>query len=176
LKTINVQVGLPADVVIRVTERQPVLAWQIGNDKKWIDEEGYTFPAGADESGLVLVQAQGDPPSEKPATVESSGETLPEAVDIKPKATPYLPPEMIEPIIKMSKLVPAGSPVLYDPKYGVGWNDPQQGWKVYVGMNLKNVDLQLEQYQVISADLIKREIHPVMISVEFPNAPFYRLE
>jgi hypothetical protein len=176
LKTINVQVGLPADVVVRVTERQPALAWQIGEDLKWIDQEGYTFPAGNDEPNLVLVQAQGDPPSEKVPDASASDNITLEELTKKPKPKPYLPPEMIEPIIKMSKLVPEGSPVLYDPKYGVGWNDPQQGWKVYVGMDLKDVDLKLEQYQVISADLARREIHPIMISVEYPHAPFYRLE
>ncbi|MDD5368694.1 MAG: FtsQ-type POTRA domain-containing protein [Anaerolineaceae bacterium] len=182
LASVSVQVGLPADVVVRVTERTPILAWQQGSDTKWIDQAGFAFPVRGSEPGLVTIQAEGNPPglatnpggaqiaTDASSTVTSGAPK----VDAQPK--PFISPEMIDPILKMSKQVPEGTPVLYDPRYGLGWSDPTQGWKVYIGMDLENMDLKLNQYRVIVDDLNKRGIRPVMISVEFPHAPFYRLE
>jgi cell division protein FtsQ len=182
LATISIQVGLPADVVVRVTERAPILAWQQGSDTKWIDQNGFAFPMRGTEPGLVTIQAEGNPPGpaadpkEALPAANTSSTAATGSVKVEAQPKPFLTPEMINPILKMSKQVPEGSPVLYDPRYGLGWNDPTQGWKVYIGMDLENMDLKLSQYKAIVDDLNKRGIHPVMISVEFPHAPFYRLE
>ena len=45
LADINVQVSLPNVVTITARERQPILAWKMGDNIRWIDAEGYIFPA-----------------------------------------------------------------------------------------------------------------------------------
>ncbi len=40
----TVRVGLPASVVIRVSERQPVVRWFWGREEYWVDEEGVILP------------------------------------------------------------------------------------------------------------------------------------
>ncbi len=168
----SIQVGLPANVVIRIKERQPVVAWQQNGETRWIDQAGMIFPVRGDVPELVNVQAEGNPPAPRPAEEEKPA-ALPNP---KPKAPqPFINQDLLVAIQKLSVQAPSGTPVLYDPRYGLGWNDPQ-GWKVYYGMDIENMDLKLEQYKVIVTDLGKRGIQPKMISVEFPHAPFYRLE
>ena len=50
------------------------------------------------------------------------------------------------------------------------------GWDVYVGTDLSNFDQKFALYQSISEQLAGQGITPALISVEFVNAPYYRLE
>ncbi|MCL4560515.1 MAG: FtsQ-type POTRA domain-containing protein [Chloroflexi bacterium] len=172
----DIEVGIPNAVVVRIIERKPVIAWQQDGKTQWIDAAGIVFPERGSAEGLVTVEAEGAPVI--PGSEKSSAETI--SVVDQPALEPsepkiFLPPEMIPSIIKLSKQAPAGMPIAFSPRYGLGWNDPQ-GWKVYFGMETNDVDLKLQQYQVIVQHLTSQGIHPVMISVEFPRAPFYRLE
>lgn len=179
MESISIQVGLPADVVVRVTERKPILQWNQGNESKWIDSQGFAFPVRGEAVDVILVQADGNPPGnateaskeEKPSTTAST-KVLAKETEVKP----FLTNDMIESIQKIGAQIPKDTPVLYNANYGLGWIDPQGGWKVYIGMRLENMDVKLKQYQVIVDDLNKRGIRPVMISVEYPHAPFYRVE
>ncbi len=173
----EVEVGLPAGLVVQVVERQPVLAWQQGDQLKWIDEEGMAFPARGEMPDLMTIQGEGDPPGPaEPADAEGTNTPTGTVVlpsDQKPKR--FIDPALIESILKLAGQPPAGTPVLYNPKYGLGWNDPG-GWKVYFGTKVDDMDLKLQQYRVIVDSLSMQNIHPVLISVEFAHAPFYRLE
>jgi len=57
----------------------------------------------------------------------------------------------------------------------MGWIDPR-GWKVYFGIDLSDLQVKEAEYQVIVDHLTQQGITPVMISVEFPHAPYYRTE
>jgi len=177
IATASVQVGLPAGVAIRVKEREPVLAWHQNDETRWIDKDGFIFPARGDSSTLVNVQSEGDPPGlAKPADENADKPEVITPEDLKPKvASQYIQPELIAAIQKLSGQAPTGTAILYDPRYGLGWIDPK-GWKVYYGTQIENMDLKLNQYAVIIEDFAKRGIQPTMISVEYPHAPFYRTE
>ncbi|HEY3344545.1 MAG TPA: FtsQ-type POTRA domain-containing protein [Anaerolineaceae bacterium] len=188
LSKASVQVGLPASVVVRVQERQPLINWQGDKQTVWVDASGMAFPPRGEPSGLIAVKAVGTPPA-PPST--PSGDTAagsssapaptatpvatPLAPDLKPAAHPFLTADLISAIQKLSGQAPAKTAILYDARYGLGWKDPK-GWTVYFGSNMDSMDLKLEQYKVITGELAKQKIVPAMISVEFPHAPFYRLE
>ncbi len=185
----SISVGLPASVAVRVQERQPIIAWQGEKDTLWIDADGMAFTPRGNVDGLIIVQAKGNPPAPAAATPEdaesaSSGKgtatptpvATPIALPDQPQpARAFITADLIAAIQKLSSQAPANTPIMYDTHYGLGWKDPQ-GWVVYFGSNVTNMDLKLQQLKVITGELANEQIVPTMISVEFPQAPFYRLE
>jgi hypothetical protein len=122
----------------------------------------------------IAVSPTSAPSSANGTSIPDAASPAAAAQNNKPSG-PFLSKDMITAIEKISKKAPADTPILYDPQYGLGWYDTQ-GCKVYFGMDTGSVDVKLQQVQTITDDLSKKGIHPTMISVEFPNAPFYRLE
>jgi hypothetical protein len=55
----------------------------------------------------------------------------------------------------------------------MGWKD-NRGWEVYFGQNSGEMTLKLRIYQALQDDLTKKGITPSLISVAYPDAPFYR--
>ncbi len=178
LSSVRVSVALPAGLTVKVTERQPVIAWKQGDTVQWIDKNGYAFPVRGDSGNLVAVDASAAPSSTSSAAVAlqsaalATGKAAP-AQNAAPTA--FLDPDLVNAILTLGPKVPQGTTLAYNPDYGLGWNDPQ-GWQVFFGKNLNDMDEKLAQYQAIAAELTRQNIHPVLISVEFPRAPFYRLE
>ena len=182
---VSVSISLPASLNITVVERQPVIAWIQGENTLWIDRNGYAFsPRGDAGVTLINVQAEGNPPS--PSTISSPASastpqpaSTPAAAPLASQAgnssRPLLSPELVTAILELGAQVPAGTPVVYNPSYCLGWNDPG-GWQVYFGSSLTDMDIKLAEYKAIVQQLTQQGVKPAMISVEFPHAPFYRLE
>jgi hypothetical protein len=164
IATASVEVDLPASVVVTVSERQPVIAWLQDGQTTWVDAQGYAFAPRGDVSGLVIVTAAGAPPT--PGNLD-----LHQTIG----ARPFLTSDLSKAIATLSPLVPQGSALIFDPGYGLGWSDPR-GWKVYFGHSNGDVVLKYQVYQSMLDYLAKHNIQPVLISVEYPNAPYYRVE
>jgi cell division protein FtsQ len=164
IRDVSVKVGFPAQLIVTITERTPVVAWQQGDQVLWLDAEGVAFPPRGTADGLIAIQASGTPPFDAladPADPASAHRLLsPDAVTALQAITPY---------------VPAGSALIYDPSYGLGWKDAR-GWNAYFGQTTGDISVKLQMYQTLVDNLAQRGIQPTMISVEFPNAPFYRVE
>jgi len=158
----KVDITLPNTVSRQVTERQPVVRWQQGDGYTWISEDGIAFRPHGDDAGLLSVVATAAPPT----VVNISTDPLTPA--------PFISPEMVQTLKGLAGHVPAGVPILYDPASGFGWNDPQ-GWRVFVGMSARDIELKLRVYESMVASLTQRGIRPVMINVTYPAAPYYRL-
>ena len=163
IASLSVDVQVPGKVIITVEERMPVIAWNQGDSTLWVDAEGFSFPPRGQVSGVLNITASGNPPSPAPAA------------DPAPGTTPFLPAEIFATIDTIKPYLPEGSAVIFDQQYGIGWNDPQ-GWKVYFGHSDGDNTLKIEVYKSMLAYLEKKNIKPILISVEYPNAPFYRLE
>ena len=181
---VSVSIGIPASLNVTVTERQPVLFWDQGQTTLWIDRNGYAFPIRGDAgTKLVDVQAEGNPPSLAAVSSPAAGSTaLPSLSQVPPAALqtansghPFLTPSLVSAILQLGTQAPIGTPVIFNPKYGLGWKDPE-GWQVYFGSSLTDLDTKLAEYKAIVQQLNQQGIKPVMISVEFPRAPYYRLE
>jgi|GEM_PF-366016 len=155
----------PNKVSLKVSEREPVLIWKQGRQTVWIDIFGIPMQPRGQAGNWFVVTAEGSAVGAAPIDpVNRPGE-------YKPVADPGL----ILTILTLGNLTPAGTSIAYDPRYGLGWNDPQ-GWKVYFGFNTDGFDSKLAQYAGIVANLDNQGIHPKIISVQYPYAPFYRLE
>lgn len=175
LKNVRVSVGLPASVNIQVVERQPIVHWQQNSTSYWIDSEGVMFPIIGEAEVPLTVIANSNPPA-RPLTEDSStGEEIQEISLLIEPTLPQTTPEFVEGILSLSNYIPEGTSLQYDPRFGLGWQDPI-GSLVYFGTDTTDIDIKLAGYQTIIAALHKKNITPSMISLEFLHAPFYRLE
>lgn len=160
----SVSVSFPASVQVTVVERQPVIAWQQDNAVTWIDQNGIAFPPrGQAATSLIPVIANGRPPA---LAADPLADPL--------SAPPFITPTLVATLQTLAPYVPAGTPILYDPRYGMGWQD-SRGWLVYFGQNTGKMQLKLRVYETLAAWLTQKGITPKLISVAQPDAPFYRL-
>ncbi len=188
LADVQVQVKLPNVVNISTRERQPIMAWQNGDKITWIDAEGVAFPARgkatmavtiktndalplapltAEEQAIVdaAQKAQATPSSNSKASVSTSVQPVDvvgRRVDLK----------LVNAALQLTKKLPKNTQVVYDRSNGLGWNDPQ-GWQVFIGRDLSDFDLKFATYQTILKELQNQGKKITLISVAFPNQPFY---
>lgn len=175
LRNVRVSVGIPASVNIMVVERQPVVHWQQDSTSYWIDSEGVMFPIRGEAEVPLIVIANSNPPARPSAEVSSTGEEIQEISLLIEPTLPQTTPEFVEGILSLSNYIPEGTSLQYDPRFGLGWQDPI-GSLVYFGTDTNDIDIKLAGYQTIIAALQEENITPTMISLEFLHAPFYRLE
>jgi hypothetical protein len=159
-KSVSIEVGLPAKVIVTVEERQPVLAWQQGGKLMWVDEEGEAFPARGEAEALVTVEAQDAPPGTESDLVRN---------------TVKYDPHWIQAFESLATKAPQGTALIYSAERGMGWNDPQ-GWQVFFGADLSDLEMKLLVYDAMVKRLQADGITPALISVEFVHAPYYRTE
>ena len=178
LEDVAVDISYPAEVVITVTEREPVIAWeQAGIASWWVDRSGLGFEPLGPSEGLVVVNALAAPPP-LPVGVDDVDEE-----EEQPAPSPdefqveeLLTPEMVEAILFLASKAPENSVMVYDGEHGLGWADQDHNWTVYFGKILDNLPLRLSAYETIAADLLKKKWAPIYISVEYVHAPYYRMK
>ena len=161
LAGVSVRVGLPNHVYVSVIERTPVLVWSQDNKITWIDSNGVSFMPRGNVPGLIPIASNGNPPQVVGDPKQSVYEH------------PFISPAMVQAIMTLHPQVPAGSPMVYDPKYGMGWQDPR-GWSVYFGQNTQDIPMKQKVYQAMLDTITKQGIQPTLISVEYLDAPFYK--
>ena len=174
IKSAAVSVELPANLTISIQERIPAITWYIdGEATTWVDDEGFTFPIRGEATIPLKVMASGDPPRPL-GYVDPASESVEKAETPIPQ-TPSVDPQFVASVLKLRSYIPAGAALLYDPENGLGWTD-EQGWQVYLGTDVSQIDVKLAEYQKIVTALLERNLQPVLISVEYIHAPYYRLE
>jgi hypothetical protein len=87
---------------------------------------------------------------------------------------PYMSREMVDAILLLAPNVPQGAVMMYDPQNGLGWTD-SRGWQAFFGTDPSDMALKFRVYQSLVDSLTARGIYPTIISVEYPDAPFYRM-
>jgi hypothetical protein len=125
------------------------------------------------------VTAASDPPAAYDPEEDAASESA-EAAEIRFEpdrmATyPRTTPDFVRGILLLNQHLPEGTPLQYDPEFGLGWQDPA-GWLVYFGKNIQDVEIKLTEYQVIIEKMQAQGLTPALISLEFLHAPFYRME
>jgi hypothetical protein len=161
LESVKVHVGFPNRITVDVKERTPVLAWYQNGVVTWIDASGVAFMPRGEVPGLVQVTANGAPTQVPPDPALPLYEQK------------FIAPEMVQALTVLAPDDPAGMPMIFDPQYGMGWQDPR-GWTVYFGQNAKDIPMKKAVYQAIVDTLTLQGVQPSLISVEYLNAPFYK--
>ncbi len=162
LLSAEVKAYLPNHVYVMVSERAPVILWQKGEGYTWIDATGVAFRPRGLEAGLVPVVAVDEP---SPGTV-SNGDLL--------SPPPYMQKELVDAILALSPLLPAGTTMTFDSAHGLGWKDPR-GWQTYFGTSAHDMPLKIRVYQTLVDSLMARSVFPETINVVYPEAPYYRM-
>lgn len=156
---ITVEVKLPAALVVTVDERIPVLSWTKDGKETWVDADGTLFPPRGSADGLVIVDGN------LPTVMSTDGKT----------ALRLAAPGIVSAIKQMSILAPKKSRLIYDAEHGLGWSD-KKGLKVFFGMDSNNMPLKLQIYLSLVKRLSEEGVRPSMISLEYMNAPYYKVE
>jgi POTRA domain, FtsQ-type len=182
LKDISVAVTLPANLNLTVTEREPILSWQYSDLTVWVDAEGYLFPARGKVNHLLTVEADSAPPLMPVVatpTVDASEVNVANqnttAIVPKKESTKIMDQTLLTTLLQLHSSIPQNNILVYRDMSGLGWADPN-GWEVYVGKQLGDLDQKLVVYKTIVAYLDKQNVKPAIISVENLYAPFYRME
>ena len=163
LAKVSVQVAFPNHIRVAVVERMPILAWYQDGKTTWIDADGISFTPRGDVQGLVQIAANGAPP--KPALSAEPQKSVYDQV--------FISPDMVQAILTLAPQIPTGSPMVFDPQYGMGWQDGR-GWSVYFGQTTQDVPMKLKVYQSILDTFSKQGIQPTLISLAYLDAPFYK--
>lgn len=177
LRDISIQVGLPARVIIQVTERVPLIAWNQGDKTTWVDGDGYAFSPRGEAGNLVVVNATAKPPAPAPLQVlpEELPDVLPESLAVTPEDQVFMTPEFVNAILLMRAQAPEKADLAYDPVHGLGWQDAR-GWQVFFGLDGNQMDTKLLVYKSIVKKIKAEGITPALINVEHVHAPYYRME
>lgn len=168
LTNVNVEINLPAQVMVRVNERVPMIAWVMENETLWIDGNGFIFPPRGEAEKMVSIFANVSPPM---ITLAQSDED--ESLPMEEEAQAYLPQEDIDAIFVLKTQAPEGTALMYDGNHGYGWTDPR-GWQVFFGTKMQDIDSKLLVYQAVVKKLEGEGITPNLINVAYLHAPYYR--
>ena len=158
---VDVTVSLPNLVSVKVVERHPVVRWEQAGVYTWISEDGVAFRPRGEIAELISVAAVSAPNG-----AASVSDPL--------NPVPFISPEWVLALKGLAGHVPPGMSILYDAKYGFGWNDPR-GWSVYFGTSANDVELKMRVYESMVNSLTQRGIRPALINVTYPTAPYYRM-
>jgi cell division protein FtsQ len=198
LVNIEIKIEMPNYVSISAAERQPVMAWQKGDQLTWVDAQGVLFPSRGDAGPLLTIESEDDiplaplPAEQIAATAQAAQEAQAEPTSAAPAKTglfaaakdqdPALATEPLkaDPVLMaaaqaLSRQLPAETVLVYQKDHGLGWTDAQ-GWQVYIGRDLDQYEAKFSLYQTIIGYLAGQGVQPAMVSVENLNEPFYRLE
>jgi hypothetical protein len=159
LYNVDIHVGLPNDVLIAVQERQPVLIWTQDGRTLWVDADGIAFPPRESEPPTLVVKAEGIN-----TNLFHDGDT----------PNQFLNAEIVQTLLSMQPYVPEGEMLIFNEEYGLGWRERR--WKVYMGMDVSNIEEKLAIYDAIVEHLNQNQIRPALISIEHVHAPYYRME
>ena len=143
-------------VTIQVEERRPIVEWHDGGKTWWLSA-----------SGVAFIQRQ---PYKAMVEVSSSEPVL----DISQEAlVPAIDPEVIWSAVMLSEQLPYATNLTYSLDHGFGFDDPR-GWKVLFG-HRGDIDTKVKVYEAIALSLVERSLGAVLVSVEDPVSPYYKL-
>jgi len=184
-RDIRVQINLPAQVNISISERQPHVAWLNGDNLMWVDSEGFLIPARGEADEMLTIQADSVPAYHLKSPIEDPGtlKVFRDKAEFKPNPSAlafFAQPKQIDgglltAILQLNAWMPQEETLLYQRQRGLGWADVR-GWDVFVGQKLEKINEKMVMYETIVRELEKQGINPSLVSVEFLHAPYYRMD
>ncbi len=181
LTDVQISMSFPNNIKVSALERQPVLNWQTEKQAYWIDPEGVIIPPRGQVDNILLISASSPPPvilSTEDIELLNSNSVI-EAGSTNIAASQVnnwgekIDPVIIDAANQLASFIPSGSQILYNNTHGMGWK-AEQGWDVFVGLTLNDIQYKLNAYQALVQKLSSEGINPSMVSVEFAQRPYYR--
>lgn len=154
----EVTIDFPAVMTIRLTERIPVVEWDFGGSRFWIDKDGMVLNESISREETIHVYADS-----YPGAPSQGDRDLPL----------YFSKDVLKTITTMGKMVPEGKPLIYTFKNGFGW-DTDDEWRVFFGKTDTDMEEKLRMLASLTTYFHANEIQPVLVSLEFKDAPYYR--
>ena len=176
IKSAHVTVSMPNSLNVVIEERIPAILWHENEEQLfWIDQDGYTFTVRGEANLPIRVYSETTPPQSlgyvDPVTLTDEQA----AKEKTSRNIAPIDPNFVSAIQKLNTIKPSDTPMIYNQKNGLGWRDPN-GWQVFFGTSTEDIELKLNEYYHIVAAILDKNLQPVLISVEFLHAPYYRLE
>lgn len=152
LKSARVTCQLPAHCSIQVVERTPLIVWQYGQAVTWVDADGATFKARAEEPDLNLIAIEA---AQGPALI----------------AGQPADPKVIAATLSVAQALPGVRRYRYSSAHGLEFDD-ERGFPVYLGLAGEMSD-RVMIWQALRDSLIARGVQPKFVDIRYPLAPFY---
>lgn len=154
----EVTIDFPAEMVINLQKRIPVVEWDFGGSRFWIDQDG-----------LVLNESES-----QDDTIHVYADSYPGSLDQTDRDIPfYFSKDVLNTIRTMGKCVPKDTPLYFTYKNGFGW-DTEDGWRIFFGKTDTDMDEKLRMQASLTEYFHENEIQPVFVSLEYKDAPYYR--
>lgn len=154
LRDVQVEVQWPAEVSIELVEREPVLSWNYDGHVRWVDDRGVAFEPHGKGKDITVINSPVLPP-----TLEHR----------------FVDPQLVQAVSILGKEIPQDAVLEYDQNRGLGWRDPR-GWMVYFGKDADDLNEKLVIYQTVTETLESKGIQPQLISVEYVDGTYLRME
>ena len=154
----SVTIDFPAEMRIELTERVPVVEWDFGGSRFWIDKDGMVLNQSRSQEKTIHVYADS-----YPGSLSQEDRNLPL----------YFSKDVLKTIETMGSHVPEGKPLIYTYKNGFGW-DTDEGWRIFFGKTDSDMDEKLRMQASLTKYFQKNEIKPILVSLEYKDAPYYR--
>jgi POTRA domain-containing FtsQ-type protein len=162
IETAEVLLQWPANVIIRVREREPAIVWEQGGKSYWVDLNGHLMIERRNLPNLLHVINEGEAiPFQCPGPSCEDQDAI------------TIDPEVVRGAQHLKTLRSNIDVLYYDPVRGLSYQDGR-GWRAYFGVGA-TMDTKLIVYETLVATLEARGVHPIYIDVSNPDAPYYQL-
>ena len=158
-REINVSVELPASVKIDLIPRVPIIEWDFGGSKIWIDDEGMVLQGQfTTQSDLIYVLS-----NSFPGAKNKNDRKFPQKFSNK----------MLESLIQINQAKPQGKTLFFTYDNGYGWQH-DKGYTLWIGIDNTQLDEKMKMAESLETYFTENEIEPEMLSLEFTQAPYFR--
>ena len=146
----RIRVRLPAQVNIQISEREPLILYQIQGDSYWIDAEGVIMSAAEERTGLVKL------------IDDDKGGMLDER---------HLKPGLFQAIQYVTGTIPEVKTFRYQDPYGLFFISPE-GWRVLLG-STDNMDTKLATWEALRTKILQNNYPVQEVDVRY-DRPHWR--
>ena len=158
-REINVSVEMPASVKIDLIPRMPIIEWDFGGSKIWIDDEGMVLQGQyTAQSDLIYVLS-----NSFPGAKNKNDRKFPQKFSNK----------MLESLIQINQAKPQDKTLYFTYDNGYGWQ-LDKGYTLWIGIDNTQLDEKMKMAESLETYFTENEIEPEMLSLEFTQAPYFR--
>ena len=154
----EVTIDFPAVMDIVLTERVPVVEWDFGGSRFWIDKDGLVLNESSSQADTIHVYADSYPgaPNQEDRNIPA-----------------YFSKDVLNSILTMGSIAPEDKPLYFTYKNGFGW-DTDEGWRIFFGKTDSDIEEKLRMERSLAVYFHENEIEPIFVSLAYKDAPYYR--